>query len=139
MLGVAEKEGFDDEDADEVKIDEQNLIVDEIALPSGIENDLLGGLAEDESPLLPAARAFGTEEDSNLVDEFDETMKTPTAYSQTAGVESIRAMQLAIHEPLAPGVNQSADKANKKTAVKKVEENDEGQLKIVEEVLGDAI
>ena len=75
-----------------------------------------------------------------LIDDFDETMKTPTAYSQTAGVESLRAMQLAIVEPISPaGTIQSADKANKKTAIKKVEENDEGQLKIVEEELGDAI
>ena len=116
------------------------MIVDEIALPSGIDSDLLGPL-EDESPLLPIARADQTEEDDlKLIDDFDETMKTPTAYSQTAGVESLRAMQLAIVEPLSiAGVNQSADKANKKTAIKKVEENDEGQLKIVEEELGDAI
>ena len=66
-------------------------------------------------------------------------MNTPKYYSQTADIEAIRAMQLAIVEPLASGVNSSADKVNKKTAIRRVEDNDEDKLKIVEEELGGAI
>ena len=105
-------------------------------------------MIEDESPLLPEARAFQTDnvEQEASTQTLLKTRVTP--YSQTADVDALRAMQLAVEdEPLLvpTSITASADKAAIATSTITNTKEEQKQLdrclnsKVVEEMSEEAI